>query len=60
MSKNTEKSKKNTRTPTYATKKDLEMHKKEVKKMIKESTKSVKKWDIKQDKQFAKKKPKAK
>lgn len=38
------------RLPEYATKKDLESHKKEVKKMIKEAAKK----DIKQDKKLLK------
>lgn len=39
------------KAPEYATKKDLELHKKEVKKMIKEAAKK----DIKQDKKMLKK-----
>jgi hypothetical protein len=38
------------RTPAYATKKELAEHKKEVKKMIKDETSKIKKWDVKQDK----------
>lgn len=47
------------RTPSldkFATKKELEKHKKEVHKMIKTATKGIKKWDIKQDKSLMKKK----
>lgn len=39
----------------YATKKELEQHKKAVAKMIKDATKNIKKWDIKQDAQDMKK-----
>jgi len=42
------------RTPTYATKKDLELHKKEVKKMLKEIIKK----DRKEDNKLYKKKSK--
>lgn len=37
------------KTEKYATKKELEQHKKAVEKMIKAATKGFKKWDIKQD-----------
>jgi hypothetical protein len=36
----------------FATKKELEKHMKQVERMIKKSTKSVKTWDIKQDKKL--------
>jgi hypothetical protein len=39
----------------FATKKELEKHKKEVQKMIKQATKGIKKWDVKQDKTLMKK-----
>lgn len=43
----------------FATKKELEQHKKEVKKLIKNSgqktTKNLKKWDEKQDRKLLKK-----
>ncbi len=42
------------RQPSYATKKDLMEHKKEVKKMIKDETSKIKKWDVKQDKKALK------
>ena len=44
------------RTPSYATKKDLADHKKEVNKMLKAVTKNIKAWDVKQDKKALKKK----
>lgn len=40
----------------FVTKKELEKHKKEVEKMISNSTKHIKKWDIKQDKAMMNKK----
>jgi hypothetical protein len=43
------------KTEKYATKKELQQHKKEVEKMIKAVTKGIKKWDIKQDAQEMKK-----
>jgi hypothetical protein len=42
------------REPAYATKKELTEHKKEVKKMIKEETAKIKKWDVKQDRKALK------
>lgn len=39
----------------FATKKELEKHKKEVAKMIATSEKNFKKWDVKQDKALIKK-----
>lgn len=42
----------------YVTKKELEQHKKEVSRMIKEAVKGVKKWDVKQDKKLLKTKKK--
>lgn len=36
----------------FATKKELEAHKKEVERMIKRAVKGVKKWDVKQDKKY--------
>lgn len=43
------------KAPEYVTKKELESHKKEVSKMIKEAVKGLKKWDVKQDKKVLKK-----
>lgn len=43
------------RTPSYATKKDLSEHKKEVIELIKKATKKIKNWDVKQDKKLIKK-----
>jgi hypothetical protein len=39
----------------FATKKELEQHKKQVVKLIKYAVKDVKKWDVKQDKSLIKK-----
>jgi hypothetical protein len=44
------------RTPQYVTKKELDAHKKEVNKLIKQATKGLKKSDVKQDKKLLKKK----
>ena len=40
----------------FVTKKELEKHRKEVAKMIKQAVKGVKKWDVKQDKKLVKRK----
>lgn len=42
----------------FATKRELEIHKKEIEKMLKRATKGIKKWDIKQDKKLVKTKKK--
>lgn len=47
------------RQPQYVTKKELEKYKKEVTRLIKNSTKDLKKWDVKQDKSLFKKKKSA-
>lgn len=44
----------------YATKKELEKHKREVTRMISRATKDLKKWDKKQDSVFQKKKSRKK
>lgn len=46
--------------PTYATKKDLSDHMKEVKRLLKEHGKMLQKKDIKQDKELVKKVRKSK
>lgn len=46
------------KAPEYVTKKEFNLHKKEVSKMIKEAVKGVKKWDVKQDKKLLKKEKK--
>lgn len=38
----------------FATKKELEKYKREVERMVKQATKGIKKWDVKQDKKLMK------